>query len=273
MSVTPRTDNKMMVQGRLLAMESALLDDLNKGAVRGNQVIRDCISSKASILTNLALATANAGIAESLGQEISGVLGIAGGLASIGGGLAGMRAASGELGEINAANTAEEAAEVGLGRGEEDLAGVEGPNAVELDDLAANPERVQLRLERVNNNGPDAAAADAEAHEAQELPQAAREAAERQAKLNWMGWNMGAQMLQGAGQLTKAFSDLATAPMTALKAREQAAGAILSGVSETTSNLTGSTESAVQSQQSMFGQVAAMPSQSLQFAVALAQAH
>lgn len=256
----------MMVQGRLLAMESALLDDLNKGAVRGNQVIRDCISSKASILTNLALATANAGIAESLGQEISGVLGIAGGLASIGGGLAGMRAASGELGDLNEIGNVEEAAEVGLARADE-------PAGIEMADLGPDRDVARIDLERADQEIPDAAAADAEAHEAQELPQAAREAAERQAKLNWMGWNMGAQMLQGAGQLTKAFSDLATAPMTALKAREQAAGAILSGVSETTSNLTGSTESAVQSQQSMFGQVAAMPSQSLQFAVALAQAH
>lgn len=253
--VNKGSDSPLMRMGRLLAMESDLLDELNKGAAKGNAVIRTCINSKATILTSLALATTNAGMAQSLGQEVSGLIGIVGGVASIGGGLVGMSNAAKELGELKGLNDVEDSLEAVANREADavrEAGGAEGSVAIKLDRLGARQDPV--------DEAP--------------LSDAQKEIERKAIELKYSNGRALASMLSQAGPtLAQGFSQLAQSPFTAIQAQEQAKAQVCQGVSETTSNLTGSTESIVQTLQGTFGSVSQLPGQSLQWAVILAQAH
>jgi hypothetical protein len=242
----PQDINPMMIQGKLLGMESALLSDLNDGIVKANQIVRTCIETKTKILETLVQATTAAGVMNALSQEINGAAGLTGGICGVVGGAAGLAGSYNEF---------------------KDLRNIDNMTRNVNVNVAQAQNGVQVNVVQQNAAGLPAAGAQRPLSDAEKEIEKAKIAKKWEGLTGLTGLG---QILNGLG---RSGGELAGAPITATAACEQANSQKSQSLQETASSQMGSTESAAQNAQGFFGQAANLPASSCQWMVILAQAH
>ena len=274
-----------MINGALVTMAGQLMADLNKGTEIANQLIKDMLNAKISVVGSLAEATRAAGENQAYGQLIMGVVSIIGGVAGILGGCAGLYGAVGELGALNnldrLANQGTE--EVGsaakltavddlpltdMGNGE---FGVEMQDATTFKAPVGEPELSPITSEPA----PDTTSPDADFN-TQQTKMTDQEKAFQAQKIakDWQKFNIISNTLSSAAPgLFNGGGQIANSGYTATAAQQQAASQIFQGTSDAVGQQTGGTEGVVSSSQNSFGTAANLPQQFMQYLLALSQAH
>ncbi|MBI2742950.1 MAG: hypothetical protein HYX48_03445 [Chlamydiales bacterium] len=268
------SSSNMMLQGKIISMAGQLMTNLNNGMIEANQVVRDCIKAKMTITQSLVNSTIASGLAQASGQTVSGVCGMAGGIVGIGGGLVGMYASGRQAAELATVNDrpqalaarVEEAPEAAVEMGQ---LRPQAPMPAQGEAGAAAPgarnQNVQARVEK-----------DVDAAPARDNPRPLTEEqkTQRRAEIEkrWAGQLSLAKMCEQAiPGLIQGGGALGQAPYTAIAAAQQANGQKAQAISENSSTMMGSAESAAQNMQGFFSQASGMPKDSLQWAVILSQ--
>ncbi len=234
-------ENPWLSQGRMIREMGELLALVNQAEINGNQAWRTCMTTKMAIVDTQADARYNSALAQSHSQTISGSFGLGNGVIGIGGAVLGGAASIGELRDLNKIGVQRDA---GIARVEPADAPAQQVNPAAREDRYRGMSNGAIETEKAKVTADYKLMHDISGLCTQILPTAFKGAAE-----------------------------LSQAPLTAYAGKEDANSQRAQALSETTSNVMGNTEATVQSMQQFFGQVANLPNQALQWAVALSQAH
>ncbi len=264
--------NKMLLDGALLRMASNLLSALTDGTNKANGIICNFITNKLNVVDCLVAATTNAGLANSIGQELAGAAGMLGGGLGIVGGGVGVCSALNEFNELrNIGALADDFKVVGQEATIEAGGAVGDPEAVEMDNMqdivsargeAAGVDAVPIANPR---NADDAVT---------QLSDEQKAFLQKNIEKKYQTLTTSSQMMmQTLPALMQGFGQLAQSPLTAESAMNQAQSQKAQALSESNSAQMSSTEGVAQGMQSLFGQISNLPSQMVQYRVLLAQAH
>ena len=242
------SDSRMMLGGKIITMSGNLLANLNNGLLEANAVVRQCLKAKMQVVDSLAQATTNAGIAQSLGQSVQGIAGIAGGAAGIAGGALGVYGSAGHLADIKGLSTVEEGVVAAGNRG-----------------VAAGEHGIEMVGQRVGGGAAPVGGGESALTEFQ------KDLKMREFAAKWGQHEKFSTLLsQGVPALAQGAGSLGQAPYTALAAVENAESQKAQAVSEAMSSQMSTTEGMAQNLQQFFGQTTNLAAQSLQWAVIMA---
>ena len=274
--------NSYMINGTLVTMAGQLMAELNQGANIANQLIKDMLNCKITLVGSLAAATKAAGVAEATGAVMMGVVGIIGGIVSIAGGCAGIFGAGGELSALNGldkeANAALDTTPSALKlTAELPLQSMEdgtGDFGVELQDAPAPVDESAISTPKPDPNL-DTTSSEADFTKTQEKMTDMEKAFQtKKIEDDWYKFkNMGQAIPSISNALSQSSGQVINSGYTTAAAQEKANMAIYQGVSDAVGQQTGGTEGVVSSSQSAFGTAASLPQQFMQYILALSQAH
>ena len=266
----------------------------------------DLISARMNFVGASAEATRNSAKANSMGQYISGILGIAGGILSIGVGAVMLGSPFSEMSDLSGAENAAKNAlasvnhEAGQGTGAVvDQVVDEERTASLFDELSLNEEapppdvetvELQTSLDTDATSTTGTAPADAsgnsttvdqdpEGSETDPNSTVSKTAQEKKLekeqdliKKKYTQYNSFLNALsQSSPNVTRAFGDIAQGNYGVQAAAQQAQGQILNGESETTSSLMGMNEGMLSSAQNNFSTIAGLSSEMMKYILALSQ--
>jgi hypothetical protein len=228
--------------GEILCLQGQLMKDLNQTAVEANKLQAQMILTEAQMASSEATSTLRSGLMQANGQAISGALNIIGGAAAITGGCVGIAGNIGEakdlanINQLHAQNNVIELEEVG------GAARPGGMGGAADRDPGLSDERLAFERAKIEKKW------------------------DNYAKMSGILQSTSTLMSQGLGSLLQSFYTAEGAVAQADAQRAAATGKAISGIRA-------SIDSVAQGAQSMFGQVANNTSQTLQYVIALSQAH